>query len=272
MTILFSVGRMLMTQTIRSVVCVSLLALGGAIDAVAQTTPAQTGAEPAPLRTGFVNINGAFQGREHVIEDTRTFTYGTLFPETGTFRTRREVDRGALFDISGGVRVWRELYAGLGVTRFSDSGGMAINASVPDPLAFGRPRSASTTVSSLRHAETGVHVQFTWMVPVTTAIDVAVSAGPSFFSVRHDMVGDLNVSEGAGNTPTLSASDIRRETESGAGFNIGLDGTYLLTQRLGAGLFLRYAGGTVDFAQPNGGRVKLDTGGFQMGGGLRVRF
>lgn len=261
-----------MTQTIRLAVLVSLLALGAAIDARAQAA-AQAAAEPAPLRLGFLNINGAFQGREHVIEESRAFT---IYNERATMLIRQEIDRGGLFDVSGGVRVWRDLYAGdlyagVGVTRFSDTSGAALNGSIPDPLVVGRPRSATATVGNLRHTETGVHLQATWITPVTTEFDVAVSIGPSFFSVRQDFVGDITVTEGAANTPNLATS-IRRESESGVGFNIGLDGTYRLTPRFGGGVFVRYAGGSVDFALPNGSRIGLDTGGFQIGAGLRVRF
>jgi len=259
-----------MTQKIRVFALMAAVGLGAA-DAVAQTQT-QPGQEPAPLRTGFVTINGAFQGREHVIEESSTFRYGTLFPETGTFRTRQGIDRGGLFDVSGGVRVWRDLYAGVGVTRFSDSGAMEINASVPDPLVFGRPRSATATVGDLKHSETGVHLQATWRVPVTTDIDVAVSAGPSFFSVRQDFVSELTVAEGPGNTAVVGAAGIRRDSESGAGINIGVDGTYLVTPRFGGGIFARYAGGKVTYTRPDGSRLKLDAGGFQIGAGVRFRF
>jgi hypothetical protein len=46
----------------------------------------------------------------------------------------------------------------------------------------------------------------------------------------------------------------------------------MVTKSFGAGVLLRYAGGSGDFATSNGTPVSLDVGGFQFAVGLRVRF
>ena len=58
------------------------------------------------------------------------------------------------------------------------------------------------------------------------------------------------------------------EEDTGVGVNIGIDGTYLFTRNFGAGVFMRYAGAKVDRTTVDG----LSVGGFQVGGGVRVRF
>ncbi len=59
------------------------------------------------------------------------------------------------------------------------------------------------------------------------------------------------------------------------GFNIGVDGTYKLyetpTMKLGAGMFLRYAGASGKIQILNN-VVDSDVGGLQIGFGGRLRF
>jgi len=52
--------------------------------------------------------------------------------------------------------------------------------------------------------------------------------------------------------------------------NAGIDITYLVTEQLGGGLFVRWAGGSVDIPA-TGGTQSIDVGGMQVGIGLRVR-
>jgi hypothetical protein len=53
------------------------------------------------------------------------------------------------------------------------------------------------------------------------------------------------------------------------GINLGVDVTYLVTKRFGVGGLARYTWGSADL---DGAADKLTVGGFQIGGGLRVRF
>ena len=63
---------------------------------------------------------------------------------------------------------------------------------------------------------------------------------------------------------TLSDRD-----ETTAGFHIGVDSTYLVTPRIGAGLLLRSVWGSADF---EGTSDSVTLGGLQIGVGLRARF
>ena len=53
--------------------------------------------------------------------------------------------------------------------------------------------------------------------------------------------------------------------------NAGVDFAYMLTEQFGGGLFVRWAGGSVDIPAA-GGTQSLGVGGFQTGVGIRVRF
>ena len=63
---------------------------------------------------GFVTINGGYQATSTDFTDNVVFT---LFVEEGDFDAGYGVD--PVFDVSGGVRVWRNLAIGVGVSRFS---------------------------------------------------------------------------------------------------------------------------------------------------------
>jgi hypothetical protein len=234
------------------VLCLAVCALGAA--------PAE--AQMTWTDKAFVNVNvGSNSGSIDLGGDT-TFS---LYDETGTTSYAAEVKPRQLFDISGGMKVWRNLAIGAGFSRSSKTVSTTVTATVPDPLFFDAPRTTSTDVTGLKHSQQAVHLMAVWMVPVTDKIDVAVSAGPSFWSVKQDLPGAVAISE-----PGPVAS-VAKESfdESTVGINIGADVTYLITKMFGAGVMLRYSGASVDVGTPS---QKIDVGGFQFGGGLRVRF
>jgi hypothetical protein len=56
------------------------------------------------------------------------------------------------------------------------------------------------------------------------------------------------------------------------GFNIGADLTYRFANNVGIGAILRYAAATVTLEPDGGESSDVKVGGFQFGGGLRIRF
>jgi hypothetical protein len=60
---------------------------------------------------------------------------------------------------------------------------------------------------------------------------------------------------------------------TGWGFHVGADVSWFYTPALGVGVVGRYSRGTVAARDPLSGLdTDLDVGGFQVGGGVRVRF
>jgi hypothetical protein len=123
----------------------------------------------------------------------------------------------------------------------------------------------SSTAAGLKHTESVVNLSAVWMVPVTDKIDVGVSAGPSIFNVKQDIPGSLTATEPG---PTINVA-VDSATKTSVGINIGLDVAYMMTKQFGFGGLARYTWGSVDL---EGATDKLTVGGFQIGGGLRVRF
>jgi hypothetical protein len=114
------------------------------------------------------------------------------------------------------------------------------------------------------------------MVPVSNRIELAAFGGPSFYSIKQGLA-TINLSDIVEGPSPFGTVTVRQATvvvadESKTGFNIGVDGTYRVTDIVGVGGFMRFSGTDVDLDLPGGGTVNVDVGGFQMGAGLRVRF
>ena len=212
---------------------------------------------------GFVNVNvGAQTGSD----DLATQSTFELYGENGSLSTTQDVGGGGLFDFSAGYKVWRNLALGIGYSHSGSDADVAIAASVPDPVFFDRLRPVTGASSGAEHSENVFHIQATWVVPVTDAVDVAFSFGPSFYNVKQQVPTSIEVAEPG---PTLSNTTVTDEKESGVGFNLGMDVNYFFTSRIGAGLLLRYTHASVDIPNTTD---SLGVGGFQIGVGARLRF
>ena len=78
--------------------------------------------------------------------------------------------------------------------------------------------------------------------------------------------GTLQVAEPG---PTVTAAELAKDDHTTVGVHFGIDATYLITPRFGAGVLVRYTVGSVDIVGSDSG---LTLGGFQIGFGGRVRF
>ncbi len=212
---------------------------------------------------GFVNLNLGAQSGSDTIATTSSFP---LYDETATVATSQKVSGGGFFDLSGGYKVWSNLAVAVGYSKTSNKDGATIAASIPDPVFYDRPRTVAAAAADLQHSESVVHLMGVWMVPVTDKIDVGISFGPSIFNVKQELPTTLTIAEPG---PTVTGVAISEAKETGVGFNFGVDVSYMVTKRFGAGLLARYTGGSVDLA---GATDSLKVGGFQIGVGLRARF
>ena len=211
----------------------------------------------------FLNVNFGVQEVSRTLNADSGFE---LYGESGTLSTAQPIDGGAMFDFSVGYKVWGNLAVGVGYSRVQSDADVTISASVPDPNFFDRHRAVTGAASNAEHSEQAIHLQGTWMVPVTDKVDVGLSFGPSIFMVKQDLVTALTVTEPGG---AVASTTIVREDKTALGFNLGLDLNYLVTPRFGAGVLIRYARGSADLDAAD---ESLTVGGFQVGAGLRVRF
>lgn len=231
--------------------------------AVSVMIPAGAAAQMTWTDKGYVAVTVGGQAGSHTLTTQPEFT---LYDEPGTLATSQKVGGGAFVDVGGGFKVWHNLLLGVSFSHAGSSSDAVIAAQVPDPAVFDRPRAVTTTLSDANYSENSLHFSAVWMVPVTDKIDVGVSAGPSVFMIKQDLATGLNVTEP---TPTVTSVTSSETKKTVAGFHAGIDVTYLLTKKVGAGLLARYTFGSVDLP---GSTDALTVGGFQFGVGLRYRF
>lgn len=227
----------------------------------ATVSPAQ--AQMTWTDQGFVNVNLGGQAGSRDLNTQSTFE---LFGEDGSLSTAQEAGGGGLFDFSAGYKVWRNLGIGMGYTRTGSDSDAAIAATVPDPNFFDRQRPLSGTAQGLDHSENQIHIQGTWMMPVTDKIDVGVSFGPTIFNVSQEIPTAITVNEPG---PTLASTTVSKESKTTMGVNFGVDVNYFFTPRIGAGVLARFALGSVEFDAADD---SISVGGFQIGVGVRYRF
>lgn len=212
---------------------------------------------------GFFNVSAGIQSGS---QDLTLTTPLNIFGETGSVASTLDIKSGGFFDVGAGYKVWRNLALGVSYSWTDGKSDAAIAAVVPDRLFFDRPRNVSGTVPGVKHQEQAIHFSGTWMVPVTDKIDVALAFGPTYFSVKQDLPGAVVFAEPG---PSITSVGLESLNESTVGFHLGLDVSYMVTKRLGVGGMARYAGASFDVENASD---KLKVGGFQIGGGVRVRF
>lgn len=221
----------------------------------------------------YFGLNFAVESGSTELTGSRTFT---LYDEQARLDAAGKGDAGPLIDLSGGVRVWRNVSVGIGFQAMSSKSDATITGSIPHPLFFDRPRSFSETIPSLKRNEHAVHLQFGYTFPINEKMDVMVYGGPSFFSVSQDVVSTIDIGEaGAPFTSVIAQPTVTRQKESPVGGHIGADVTYKLYKfrkvGLGVGGFLRWAGASTDLRVLETD-VSSDVGGMQGGFGLRIRY
>ena len=238
--------------------------------------PSIVTAQSSGLTDGtFISVNGGFQPSEQTLKESWT---KAVYGETASFDTNRKVGSGGLFEVSGGVRVWRNVSAAVGVSVLNTSRAATINGTVPSPLYYNSARSATHSLASdLEHRQLGVHLMAVYVYPITETIDVAFFGGPSIFKVSQDLVSGETLGAEASPFDAISINGVTRTTsqKTGIGGNVGVDVTYMLTDMIGVGGLIRYTAASISPDAPDGVTItptSFDVGGLQVGGGLRLRF
>ena len=175
----------------------------------------------------------------------------------------------------------------LGVSRFRTQDDAAVTARLPHPLFFdqdpacgldGCDRTVSGTASSLTREEITIDLQATWILPIARHFDLSLFGGPTFFIVEQDLVTSVSNTETFPfDTTTFDAATAERQSQSGIGYNVGVDFTYFLQAagsgaRVGLGTLVRFSRASIDFTSEDGDTIAVEAGGLYIGGGLRLRF
>jgi hypothetical protein len=105
--------------------------------------------------TKFFN---ASLGAQAPSQDLVTNTTFEIYGETASQIASQDVGGGLYFDFSGGYKVWKNLAVGVGIAFASSTSDLIVNAEIPDPDFFDRPRSVSTTLTDAKHSQTAINL------------------------------------------------------------------------------------------------------------------
>ena len=138
-----------------------------------------------------VSLNAGFQ------QPSTTFTataHPPVYEGTATLTTNYTVPKGPLFD--GGVilRLSGGFGIDIGVSSFSRSEVAPITGTIPHPVLGNAPRPIGGTSGSLERSEIVGRLDAAYVVSAGF-VDLALSAGPSFFTVNQDLVTNVTFAE-----------------------------------------------------------------------------
>jgi hypothetical protein len=198
--------------------------------------------------------------------------------------------------LDAGLRVLPKPWVGLQLsyTAITRDGSYALNAVLPHPLVPNRDRTLSLSADGLSWSEKAFHLDVVF-ARRTDKLRLAAFAGPTFFSVKADLIEKLVFEHKYPfdtqdiTSKSASASEL---TDSPVGFNVGVTVDVALHRRVGVGALIRYSRATAELARPAPSDtgspasalgpqevvppadppVKIDLGGLQLGVGVRFYF
>jgi hypothetical protein len=209
----------------------------------------------------FANVSGGAQSGRHTIAVSFT---PTIHDEPASIDVTRDVKGGGFWDVTVGGKVRGPFGAALSFSGRSAKSDAALTASIPDPIAFDSPRSVSATIPDLEHKERWVGILGVYFYPLAEKVDLMLMAGPTVVSVEEPLITSVSVEESGGPVVTPNVETFKK---SFWGYHLGVDVRYMFTTNIGAGGFLRVTGASGNLQGTN-----LEVGGFQVGGGIRIRY
>ena len=194
-----------------------------------------------------------------------------LYLETETVSTQYPEVGGPFISFDARYRIWKQLTVGVGVLSFMDDGDAAVTARLPHPFFDNTFRTIEGTVNTKRE-EMAVYPTVGWIVPFSSSVQLALSAGPSFVTVKQQFVTNVNFTEAYPfDTASFTSADVTQSSASATGVYVGADVSWMFSRHVGAGGIVQFSRATVK--QKVGDRtVSIDAGGAQAGGGIRFVF
>ena len=225
----------------------------------------------------FVTFEVPFQSLDNGFEEVVAYPDTLRRTENITLNTTYDAMRGVMLAAGGGTRVFRSIGAGIMATWFRPTGTASYAVGIPNPLIANRPLTSTGSLDELNREEIGVHLQALYAVPLGSRMRIMLSAGPSFFQLKQDVLTSVEFDRSPGFT-RLDFHDavVTAADENLVGFNVGADVTWQPWKHLGIASVTRYSRATVMIdpgSTPATSRqIELRAGGLQLGGGVRLMF
>jgi hypothetical protein len=219
-----------------------------------------------------ISLNGGVQFSSMAFDTTTT---RVVYLENAVIDTSYKVGRGIDVDGGASVRLAGRFSVGVTVSSARSNKDAEVSAAIPHPFFFKSPRTIAGTAAGLQRSEFVTHLQGLYTLHPTGKIDVALSAGPSFFRVQQEVVTDVSFTDTYPyDAPAFIAAASQRVSANNAiGFNAGADVGLKLSSHAGLGACVRFSKATVEMTLPNSTTaVSTAAGGALIAGGLRLWF
>ena len=200
-------------------------------------------------------------------------THVPVYEGTSALTTNYSIPTGASFDGNVILRASGAFGIEVGVSSFRTSDTAPISGTIPHPTLGFPSRPISGTSGPLERTEIVGYIDAAYVVSVGS-VDLAVSAGPSFFTVNQDLVANVAFAESPSfDRVTFSGASTTNAGATKLGFNAGVDVGIKLTKNVGVGGMVRYSHASMVFPLANAASgVSSDAGGAHVGGGVRLYF
>jgi hypothetical protein len=232
---------------------------------------ATSSAIPTPPPSGRIRIlvNGSYNPSSTSFSESTTFT---SFLEEGSSSRSYDGGKGVVFEVGAIVGIRGPLGVMGSVEVYSSNFDAQFQESLPHPLYFDQPRSVSGSETGLQYKENAVHVDAVY-TKVIDKITVDVFGGPTFFFTNTEVLSAIDVaSTYPFDEATVTGTTRRKIDDNPIGFNAGGSFTWKLTDVFGVAFQARYSRGTIHLENGSGSAIELDSGGFRVGGGIRLAF
>jgi hypothetical protein len=206
------------------------------------------------------------------------------FGEEATFTIDYNQPRGAAFDFGGGFMITPVFGVGVSFTGTAHEEEADLSARIPHPIfANAHATGTAPTDEKLTRTEGGVNVQAMIVALQSDRLRVRFFGGPTYFRVTQDAVHTINYSQQFAfltptNNVTVTSFDGEELEENGWGFHAGGDVSVFFNRIIGVGGFGRFSRANIDLpntmaiSSNDADTVEIKAGGFQVGGGLRLKF
>lgn len=184
-----------------------------------------------------------------------SITQSAEFPirqETASFQADYPLATATAFDVAGGALFNRTFGLLIGVSRSSKDKTATETISLPHPFFFNQyATDTATTDQALTHSETAVHLDVVVAPATTGKVRLYLFAGPSYITVKQNLVSDVDLVEML-NPDTLAYAvritgfHYREDSPSAWGFNGGATVAYMVNRNVGVGGTLRVSRAKVD--------------------------
>lgn len=187
---------------------------------------------------------------------------------------------GVSFDVGGGYMFTPQVGLGLSFTGTAHEEIVGLGLTLPHPFFFNSSTTAGgQTDTKLQRFAGAANIQFMAASNLREKLRVRFFAGPTWLLYRGDLVSDIRFSQVAlpsspTNVVAITGFNAVRAEGSGWGVHVGSDVAYFFSRVVGLGGFARYTRGhvTLDREPLSETQQRIEVGGFQVGGGLRLRF